>query len=242
VSLKILRDKQVEDVEIVLGVCSSLVPVHLYDVMRPQYYIFAGLVFVPLSEPYLESEFGKDWRKKAPVDLVYLARWGYPTTSNEQVVLLADVLADEINVGYLRPANLQLVSVNGIKVINLRHLVEIIETSTDMYISFKVVNPDRVLVVEREWARKANARILKQNAISSDKSPDLLNQLEPHKPPSVFADSQQTGPEGSLIEVVARDVTVTVSDTGDLLEEEELEKIGASDSDEENARSDPSSS
>ena len=36
------------------------------DLRAPSYAVYGGLVFVPLCEPYLRSEFGDDFDAKAP--------------------------------------------------------------------------------------------------------------------------------------------------------------------------------
>jgi hypothetical protein len=53
----IWRDKQHLQVEINLVVPAQLVPVHSHDV-KPCYFIYAGLVFTPLTAAYLKSQYG----------------------------------------------------------------------------------------------------------------------------------------------------------------------------------------
>jgi hypothetical protein len=53
-----------------------LVPPHLGGERAPSYFLVSGLVFVALSEPYLEAEYGSDYVSDAPVKL--LDRWGLP--------------------------------------------------------------------------------------------------------------------------------------------------------------------
>ena len=67
-----------------------LVPVHQYDKL-PSYFIFAGLVFVPLSEPYLH-EYGVDWYNNSPRQLCELALRKLPRKAGEQLVILSQVL------------------------------------------------------------------------------------------------------------------------------------------------------
>ena len=59
---------QVPPVSVALQGGSLLVPVHssrrkggAHDLRMPQYLVVGGLVFVPLCEPYLRSEFGDDF-------------------------------------------------------------------------------------------------------------------------------------------------------------------------------------
>ena len=69
-----------------------LVSGHGYD-KTASYYVFGGMVFVPLSMPYLH-EFGKDWYQQAPRDLVQLAVHGNVAFSSQEVVVMTQVLPD----------------------------------------------------------------------------------------------------------------------------------------------------
>ena len=66
-----------------------LVPVHQFDKL-PSYYIFAGLVFVPLTQPYLH-EYGEDWYNTSPRRLCERALRELPKKANQQLVILSQV-------------------------------------------------------------------------------------------------------------------------------------------------------
>lgn len=66
-----------------------LVPVHQFDKL-PSYYIFAGLVFVPLTQPYLH-EYGEDWYNTSPRQLCERALRELPKKAGEQLVVLSQV-------------------------------------------------------------------------------------------------------------------------------------------------------
>ena len=66
-----------------------LVPGHQYDKL-PSYFIFAGLVFVPLSQPYLH-EYGEDWYNTSPRRLCEQALRKLPRKAGEQLVVLSQV-------------------------------------------------------------------------------------------------------------------------------------------------------
>ena len=68
-----------------------LVPVHQFDKL-PSYYIFAGLVFVPLTQPYLH-EYGEDWYNSSPRRLCERALRELPKKAGEQLVILSQVCA-----------------------------------------------------------------------------------------------------------------------------------------------------
>ena len=67
----------------------QLVPVHQFDKL-PSYYIFAGLVFIPLTQPYLH-EYGEDWYNASPRHLCERALRELPKKAGEQLVILSQV-------------------------------------------------------------------------------------------------------------------------------------------------------
>lgn len=71
-----------------------LVPVHQFDKL-PSYFIFAGLVFIPLTQPYLH-EYGEDWYNTSPRRLCERALRELPKKAGEQLVILSQVLCSRI--------------------------------------------------------------------------------------------------------------------------------------------------
>jgi hypothetical protein len=67
-----------------------LVPVHQFDEL-PSYYIFAGFVFIPLTQPYLH-EFGEDWYNTSPRRLCERSLRELPKKASQQLVILSQVL------------------------------------------------------------------------------------------------------------------------------------------------------
>ncbi|MCH84430.1 protease Do-like 10 mitochondrial-like, partial [Trifolium medium] len=103
--VRVMRDGQELELSIILRPIQPLVPVHQFDKL-PSYYIFAGLVFVPLTQPYLH-EYGEDWYNASPRRLCERALRELPKKENQQLVILSQVLMDDINAGYERLADLQ---------------------------------------------------------------------------------------------------------------------------------------
>lgn len=66
-----------------------LVPVQQFDKL-PSYFIFAGLVFIPLTQPYLH-EYGEDWYNTSPRRLCEKALREVPKKAGEQLVILSQV-------------------------------------------------------------------------------------------------------------------------------------------------------
>lgn len=152
----------------------QLVPVHLFDrpVPGPSYLIVAGLVFTALSEPYLESEFGADWDHKAPVEMVKWATMEYAEDRDQQLIVLSQVLAHELTMGYDRLENALLRSVNGLPVRNLRHLKELIDACAEGYFRFGLQH-NLMLILKTDDARRATPEVLSKYGISNAMSADL---------------------------------------------------------------------
>ena len=55
------------------------------------YLVFAGLVFVTLSQPYMQHQYGKDWARKAPIRLCDRVLYGILEKPGQEVILLSQV-------------------------------------------------------------------------------------------------------------------------------------------------------
>ncbi|GAV81916.1 Trypsin domain-containing protein/PDZ_2 domain-containing protein [Cephalotus follicularis] len=172
-SLRVLRGGEEHDFIVTLRPLQPLVPVHQFDKL-PSYYIFAGLVFVPLSQPYLH-EYGEDWYNNSPRRLCERALRELPKKAGQQLVILSQVLMDDINAGYERLAELQVKKLNGVEVENLKHLCQLVENcSTE---SLRVdLDDDRVIILNYRSAKVATSKILKRHRIPSVISSDLISE------------------------------------------------------------------
>ncbi|BBN11346.1 hypothetical protein MPTK1_5g11110 [Marchantia polymorpha subsp. ruderalis] len=174
--LTVMRDGRAIDVDVKLAPLRPLVPIHQFDRL-PSYYIFAGLVFTPLTQPYLH-EYGDDWYNTSPRRLCDRALTATLNKPGEQLVILSQVLMDEINAGYERLAELQVLKVNGVEVHNLRHLTELVEACKMSSLRFDL-DDGRVVVLNFEDAKEASLRILQRHRIPSHISLDLLQPPSP---------------------------------------------------------------
>ncbi|GER51325.1 DegP protease 10 [Striga asiatica] len=103
--VRVLRDGRELEFSITLRPLQPLVPVHQFDKL-PSYYIFAGLVFIPLTHPYLH-EYGEEWYNTSPRRLCERAFREVAQKAGQQLVILSQVLMDDINTGYERLTELQ---------------------------------------------------------------------------------------------------------------------------------------
>ncbi|KAK7365230.1 hypothetical protein VNO80_14123 [Phaseolus coccineus] len=170
--VRVLRDGQEHELSIILQPIQPLVPVHQFDKL-PSYYIFAGLVFVTLTQPYLH-EYGEDWYNTSPRRLCERALRELPKKANQQLVILSQVLMDDINAGYERLAELQVLRVNGTEIDNLEHLRQLVQSCNAEFLRIDL-DDDRVIVLNYEMAKIASSSILKRHRIPSSVSIDLLD-------------------------------------------------------------------
>ncbi|CAA7055811.1 unnamed protein product [Microthlaspi erraticum] len=174
--LKVLREGKEHEFSITLRPLQPLVPVHQFDQL-PSYYIFAGFVFIPLTQPYLH-EYGEDWYNISPRRLCERALRDIPKKAGQELVIVSQVLMDDSNTGYERLAELQVKKVNGVEVDNLRHLCQLIENCKTENLRIDL-EEGRVLGLHYESARIATSKILKRHRIASAMSKDLLMEQNP---------------------------------------------------------------
>lgn len=174
-AVRVLRDGVQHEFHIKLGPLQTLVPVHQFDKL-PSYFIFAGLVFTPLTQPYLH-EYGDDWYNTSPRRLCERALTATPKKHGEQLVILSQVLMDDINAGYERLAEYQVKKVNGVEVDNLKHLCQLVEGCTEKNIRFDL-DDERVVVLNFQAGKDATSRILTRHRIPSAMSADLIEVAE----------------------------------------------------------------
>ncbi|CDR95924.1 DegP protease, putative [Babesia bigemina] len=170
--LVVLRDGQVLTLTVRLQNPNYLVAEHQWEIM-PRYYIFGGLVFVPLTMEYLKDEFGKKFYERAPSSLLRPLSDLFAKERGEEVVVLSQILASDLTVGY-DFRNIRLERFNGEAVRNLRHLEELVSSvpETEQFVRFHFEN-EVVLVLDRERALSLHQQILDQHAIPSHRSRDL---------------------------------------------------------------------
>ncbi|KAM6541035.1 hypothetical protein CsatB_005482 [Cannabis sativa] len=166
--LGVIRAGEFMKVKVVLKPRVHLVPYHI-DGGQPSYLIIAGLVFTPLSEPLIEEEC----EDSIGLKLLTKARYSLARFKGEQIVLLSQVLANEVNIGYEDMSNQQVLKLNGTRIRNIHHLAHLVDSCKDKYLVFEFED-NYIVVLEREAATAASSCILKDYGIPSERSSDLL--------------------------------------------------------------------
>lgn len=162
VALTLLRDGKVVNSELAVRRFNEQVEPYLYD-QRPEYYIIGGMVFTKLSYSYFMS-----WGRDNPPDRLVRKVGTEKQSPDDDVIVLTLVLGDEVNIGYNMASALELVSVNGKKIRNLRELVETVEQCKDEYINFTFAN-DLPLIMNLKHLREANPRIMERYRVPADR-------------------------------------------------------------------------
>jgi hypothetical protein len=92
---------------------------------QPEYYVYAGLTFTPLSRNYLQT-FGRNWVIDMPFTLRYLFYNSLQISTDPNIteyVVLSEILPDEINAycnGFLSQAVEQ---INGVPIYSMKDVV-----------------------------------------------------------------------------------------------------------------------
>jgi S1-C subfamily serine protease len=153
------------------------IPLGAYD-GEPRYRIYAGLVFQPLTERYLDMwEDGPashlDAIRHDPTQLSSRS-----TIQNESLairdefVVLSGVLHNELTQGYQDFEDEIVHAVNGSTVTSLEHLSEELDSAQGEFVKI-TLRRGGVIVVSRKEARAKNAEILASYGVSGDRSGGL---------------------------------------------------------------------
>lgn len=185
--LRTLRRGLLRTVHVKLSALPDLVPRHIYGDTAPQYVLFAGIVFQPLTRPYLWT-FGEDWFNSAPKPLVkYIDRM--QQQPGEQVVLISQLLADKVNSGYRLVTDVRVIRVDGEDVVSLRQLHALLRaaveraravtraagtvSNADAFVTIELEDKRHIVLDARE-ADAATERIMRRCRIPRSVSQDLL--------------------------------------------------------------------
>jgi len=165
VPVKVYRDGAV--VETSIAVAKKDLPTRrwMYDA-KPDYFVYGGFVFTTISFDYLvrsKADFHDDFS-------------GDKESPDYEAVAISFSFADVGIEGYIDCDNSLVRSVNGVKVRNLRHLVEIVDAQKEGFVRFGLDRGkewDVKVIVDAKEMREATKRVMKRNQIPHDRSEDL---------------------------------------------------------------------
>jgi S1-C subfamily serine protease len=150
--------------------------------LRPTYFVFAGLVITPLTYNYMR-EYG-EW-KDIDHRFKYYYTDGLPDPQRKEVVLIGQVLAHDINVGYHKLHNAVIERVNGKTITELRDVLAALRAPVGKFHVFHLdhhtarstsdysADAGTRIVIEAEKVEAATREVLERYGIDKDRSADL---------------------------------------------------------------------
>lgn len=138
---------------------------------RPEYLIFAGLIFQPLSREYLKT-WSDDWTSRSDLRLAY-----YFTYYNQdriyldrpEIVILSRILASPVNQYYAGLSQRVVDRVNGRKIADLSDLTEAFAHPEGGYHLVEFEGGYPPLILDREEAEEEHEKILERYRIPADR-------------------------------------------------------------------------
>jgi S1-C subfamily serine protease len=173
VDLEVLRNGSKTNLTLALNRAVQedwMIPQEQYDLL-PTYYIYGGVVFVPLTKNLLQA-WGSGWYNNAPKDWVGLLSKNFVSADRDQIVVALKVLAADVNEGYHDYRNWAVKQVNGAPIRNLKDLISRVESNKGDYVVFEN-DIGQELVIQRSAAEASEAEILDRYRIPEDRSEDL---------------------------------------------------------------------
>ncbi len=172
VPIRLRRNGESIERELVLSTMQNLVPSNRYGV-APTYFVFAGIVFQTLTRDYLRT--WKNWSENAPKEFLAHYYLGHRTEEVQEILVVSQILADELTVGY-GPLYWESVGkVNGEVPKDMRDLVRLVEAS-EATLTVET-SSNGLLVFDMAEAHAAQERILPRYRIPQDRSPNLIAPL-----------------------------------------------------------------
>jgi S1-C subfamily serine protease len=167
--MRVQRAGKLLDVELTLQPSTPLVPRWKYD-EGPSYLVYGGLVFQQLTLDFLAT--WHDWWENAPPEFLHYLYSGTRTEERQEIVVLGNVLADAVNVGYERLKNESILSVQGVVPRTLNHFAQLLRSATG---SIEIrTSRDGVIVFDPSNIEEANARVAERYRVHPACSDDLL--------------------------------------------------------------------
>ena len=168
VELQIKRSGIARAVTLELKPWMPLVPRSRYD-QAPAYFVYGGLVFQTLTRDYLTT--WDKWWNKAPKEFLNYYYLGYRSAEQHEVVILTQILADEINVGYGHLYNEAVATLDGRIPRDMRDFVA--RLSAARGVVEITTTSGGVIMLDADEVRRATPRILTRYHIPRDRTAGL---------------------------------------------------------------------
>lgn len=168
IKLKILRNAQEKEISITPIKYSGKILPMIYNT-RPSMYMIGGLVFTPLSYNYLNELSVEDQLPPNLIEEIGKEK----IRSDEQVIVLSEILGDEVNLSYQGFAYSILEEINNKRIYNIKELAETIDNLKDEFVVFKFKDKSSIILSLNKM-KSAQSRIMHNYGLQSDRSNDLM--------------------------------------------------------------------
>jgi S1-C subfamily serine protease len=172
VTLSVIRDGRQRDVQVTAAAAAGTYsPARVFP-DRPEYLVYGGLVFEPLTRNYLET-YGDDWTERAPLDLRFLHRYLQfePTFAGARTpVVMTARLPHAVNAYVDVQPGAVLAKVDGVDVESFAHLRTLIAAATGELITFEFWDNGALAVLSREEVDAASTEIAQTYKIDGSAS------------------------------------------------------------------------
>lgn len=168
IALRVLRGGAPLELSLTLRPHVHLVPASRHD-LRPRWFLYGGLVFQVLCRDYLET--WNKWYSNAPRRFVELYYSGHRTAERPEIVVISQVLADAVNVGYEKMYNRTVERIDGVVPRDLADLLARLDAASGL-VTLRT-DTDQIIVFDAEEARAATGRILDRYRMPTDRADDL---------------------------------------------------------------------
>ena len=169
VPAKVLRNGETVGLEVPTGKSDTYSRRFLYD-EEPDWFVFGGLVFTTFSYSYADQVNTRIHDEVTEED---------KERPDDRFVMVSEILNDVSVEGYLGLDGTHVRAVDGTKVRNLRHLVDLVEGCTNEFVRIALdcgEERDYEIVLDAARTREATSRVMKRFQIPADRSPDLRNE------------------------------------------------------------------
>jgi S1-C subfamily serine protease len=176
-ALRIMRAGSAMSLELTLRPWSPLVPRATYD-QAPAYFVYGGLVFQTLTRDFLNT--WAKWWNKAPKEFLYYYYMGRRQPGRREIVILTQVLADEVNVGFSHLYNEAVATVNGTAPRDMNHFVELVSVPSGVIEI--VTTSGGIIIFDAAEVRAATPRILSRYRIPEVLAAHLMPRTDSSAP------------------------------------------------------------
>ncbi|HCQ83390.1 MAG TPA: peptidase S1, partial [Verrucomicrobiales bacterium] len=137
----------------------------------PKYFVYAGLVFTPLSRDYLTT-FGQNWSAVAGIGLLYelfYKKNAEPEKARKEPIMLSTVLSHPVNANMEIRGRVLVDAINGHRIDSLEDVIQALEEHDDSHHLIEFGERLGFECLDRQDADSANAAIMETYGIQKDR-------------------------------------------------------------------------